>query len=264
VQYDFGRQLPDEIARKDTIEDNLGRPNKEIRAFLGKLKGLRGRTRLKDNMSVYLKDLCQKKSFERSKYPGAYEDKLYEPTYRHKHHELTTCTICARCDKKEDEVCNVALESSCAELKCNDNNLVTRCRLEKAKQIAASGHVATSDEAAEALGPVVHFGRIASGDLVMKSGYHRDKIAAEEKVIAFEMEGAGVWDNFPTVVIKAICDYADSHKNEKWQGYAAVVAAACMKAFLKEWRSEDKPEVGFGEHLSFLKMRPCNQDHYTP
>jgi hypothetical protein len=28
----------------------------------------------------------------------------------------------------------------------------------------------------------------------MKTGKHRDKIAAKEGVIGFEMEGAGVWD----------------------------------------------------------------------
>ncbi|OCL06966.1 hypothetical protein AOQ84DRAFT_273248, partial [Glonium stellatum] len=67
----------------------------------------------------------------------------------------------------------------------------------------------------------------------MKSGYHRDEIAAREKVIAFEMEGAGVWDNFSTIVIKGVCDYADSHKNKMWQRYAAATAAPCMKAFLE-------------------------------
>ena len=55
------------------------------------------------------------------------------------------------------------------------------------------------------------------------------------------MEGAGVWDNFPTIVIKGVCDYADSHKNKKWQRYAAATAAACMKAILKGWRAADKP-----------------------
>jgi nucleoside phosphorylase len=69
----------------------------------------------------------------------------------------------------------------------------------------------------------------------MKSGEDRDEIAARERVIGFEMEGAGVWDEFPCVVIKGVYDYADSYKNKKWQGYAAATAAACMKAFLKEW-----------------------------
>jgi nucleoside phosphorylase len=45
---------------------------------------------------------------------------------------------------------------------------------------------------------------------------------------------------FPCVVIKGVCDYADSHKNKKWQSYAAATAAACMKAFLEAWVSADK------------------------
>jgi nucleoside phosphorylase len=71
----------------------------------------------------------------------------------------------------------------------------------------------------------------------MKSGLDRDRIANEEEVIAFEMEGAGVWDTFTCVIIKGVCDYADSHKSKKWQGYAAATAAACTKAFLEHWTS---------------------------
>ncbi|KAL2197216.1 nucleoside phosphorylase domain-containing protein [Corynascus similis CBS 632.67] len=83
--------------------------------------------------------------------------------------------------------------------------------------------------------PVVHFGLIASGDTVMKSSKDRDSIARQESLIAFEMEGAGVWDSFPCVVIKGACDYADSHKTKAWQRYAAATAAACIKAFLGHW-----------------------------
>lgn len=85
------------------------------------------------------------------------------------------------------------------------------------------------------LPPAIHFGLIACGDSVMKSGEDRDAIMETEGVIAFEMESAGVWDVFPCVVIKGGCDYADSHKNKKWQHYAAATAAACMKSFLKSW-----------------------------
>lgn len=83
--------------------------------------------------------------------------------------------------------------------------------------------------------PIVHFGLIASGDTVLKSGEDRDTVAQQEEVIAFEMESAGVWDIVPCVVIKAACDYADSHKTKAWQHYAAATAAACMKAFLDSW-----------------------------
>jgi nucleoside phosphorylase len=49
------------------------------------------------------------------------------------------------------------------------------------------------------------------------------------------MEGAGVGDILPCLIIKGACDYADSHKNKKWQYYAAATAAACMKAFVHYW-----------------------------
>ncbi|RYP10705.1 hypothetical protein DL764_000495 [Monosporascus ibericus] len=83
--------------------------------------------------------------------------------------------------------------------------------------------------------PAVHFSLIASGDRVMKSGVERDTIARQDGIVGFEMEGAGVWDIFPCVVIKGACDYADSHKTKTWQRYAAAAAAACMKAFLEYW-----------------------------
>jgi nucleoside phosphorylase len=240
VQYDLARQFSDQAIRKDTLQDNLGRPNVEIRAFLSKVNSRQGRLRLKENMSVYLADLCRKEGFEELKYPGADNDILYPPSYRHKHHNLSACTICARCVNKDDRVCDNALDSSCTELKCDDKKQLSRARLLKARSNVA-GDPSVSIELAKAQAPEIHFGLIASGDLVMKSGHHRDEIAAKEKVIAFEMEGAGVWDNIPTIVIKGVCDYADSHKNKKWQRYAASVAAACMKAFLKEWRVADRP-----------------------
>jgi hypothetical protein len=66
----------------------------------------------------------------------------------------------------------------------------------------------------------------------MKSGEHRDQIARKERIIGFEMEGAGVWDNIPCFIIKGVCDYADSHKNKKWQDYAAATAACGLRVFL--------------------------------
>ena len=86
--------------------------------------------------------------------------------------------------------------------------------------------------------PAVHFGLIASGNWVMMDAEKRDTIAKRDNIIAFEMEGAGTWDSFPHVaVIKGASDYADSHKSDGWKRYAAAAAAACMKAFLEQWRS---------------------------
>ena len=80
--------------------------------------------------------------------------------------------------------------------------------------------------------PVVHYGLIASGDQVMRHGVTRDRLGQELDVLCFEMEAAGLMDSFPCLVIRGICDYADSHKNKHWQPYAAATAAAYAKELL--------------------------------
>jgi nucleoside phosphorylase len=82
--------------------------------------------------------------------------------------------------------------------------------------------------------PHIHYGNIASGDQVVKDGPTRDRIAREEGILCFEMEAAGLMDTFPCVVIRGVCDYADSHKNKRWQGYAAATAACYAKELLGE------------------------------
>ncbi|KAM4066702.1 phosphorylase superfamily protein [Hirsutella rhossiliensis] len=195
IQYDLGRRLPGRFERKDTLLDSLGRPNIEIRGLLAKLKGLRGRKQLGAAISTYL-GVLQNEPLLAAEYPGAVHDRLFEATYRH-----------------------VGDQEPCQQVGC-DGNPVPRRRLHHDKDDPR---------------PAVHFGLIASGDSVMKSGEDRDAIALREGAIAFEMEGAGVWDTFPCVVIKGACDYADSHTSKSWQRYAAATAAACMKAFLSHW-----------------------------
>ncbi|CAJ0543489.1 Ff.00g037770.m01.CDS01 [Fusarium sp. VM40] len=80
--------------------------------------------------------------------------------------------------------------------------------------------------------PVIHYGRIASGNQVIKDGFTRDKLSQELGSVCFEMETAGLMHNFPCLVVRGICDYSDSHKNKNWQEYAALVAAAYAKELL--------------------------------
>lgn len=80
---------------------------------------------------------------------------------------------------------------------------------------------------------VVHYGTIASGHQVMKNAMERDRLSDElGGILCFEMEAAGLMNNFPCLVIRGICDYADSHRNSRWQAYAAGTAAACAKEVL--------------------------------
>ncbi|KAJ6438030.1 hypothetical protein O9K51_09452 [Purpureocillium lavendulum] len=95
------------------------------------------------------------------------------------------------------------------------------------------GHLVTRPERDEDEDdPAVHYGLIASANTLMKDATVRDKLAMDKDVLCFEMEAAGLMSHFPCLVIRGICDYSDSHKNEEWQGYAAMTAAAYAKDLL--------------------------------
>lgn len=80
--------------------------------------------------------------------------------------------------------------------------------------------------------PQPHYGIIASGNSIIKHGEIREQLRTKTGALCFEMEAAGLMMDFPCIVIRGICDYADSHKNKQWQGYAALVAASYAKELL--------------------------------
>jgi nucleoside phosphorylase len=80
--------------------------------------------------------------------------------------------------------------------------------------------------------PFIHFGVMASGNKLMMDAMMRDELVEQEGVLCIEMEAAGLMGHFPCLVIRGICDYSDTHKNDLWQGYAAAVAAAYAKELL--------------------------------
>ncbi|RYP09549.1 hypothetical protein DL764_001234 [Monosporascus ibericus] len=87
----------------------------------------------------------------------------------------------------------------------------------------------------------VHYGLIASGNSVIKKSTLRDTLRRDlgGAVLCVEMEAAGLMDNFPCIVIRGICDYADSHKNKIWEEHAAAVAAAFAKELLGYVQSDE-------------------------
>ncbi|KAH7308376.1 ankyrin repeat protein [Stachybotrys elegans] len=81
--------------------------------------------------------------------------------------------------------------------------------------------------------PEIHYGVIASGNALIKDATARDQLAEEiGGCLCVEMEAAGLMNHFPCLVIRGICDYADSHKNDRWQQYASATAAAYAKELL--------------------------------
>lgn len=239
VRYDLGRQYPDGFKAKKTVEDTLGRPNKETRVLSAQLETRSGRDELEAKAQKELQNLQEK--VEATKYRGLYNymgvahDKLFNPSYRHKH-QVATCDICNACCSSTDLVCEHAIESKCADIGCSESELISRDRLEEQKG---------SNERREAGLPAlaIHVGGIGSADTVMKSGDMRDCLAKRERVIGFEMEGAGVWDELPScIIIKGVCDYADSHKSKGWQEYAAATAASAAKALLRRYFTDNRPD----------------------
>jgi nucleoside phosphorylase len=111
------------------------------------------------------------------------------------------------------------------------------CSAEIAQLIQRNERIADEDN------PVVHYGLIASADRLMKDAQVRDSLARDEEVLCFEMEAAGLLDHFPCVVIRGICDYSDTHKNDLWQGYAAATAAAYAKELLEVIPAAELPSM---------------------
>ncbi|KAK4059096.1 hypothetical protein Trihar35433_11192 [Trichoderma harzianum] len=97
-------------------------------------------------------------------------------------------------------------------------------------------------------GPEIHYGLIASGDTVMRSSSSNTTSYLED-VLCFEMEAAGLMTEYSCLVIRGISDYADSHKNDEWQCYAAATAAACTKELLSYL--QPKENVTAAAPLSF-------------
>ncbi|KFA68485.1 hypothetical protein S40285_05380 [Stachybotrys chlorohalonatus IBT 40285] len=104
--------------------------------------------------------------------------------------------------------------------------------------------------------PAIHYGLIASANQLMKDAHIRDKLASEKGVLCFEMEAAGLMNHFPCLVVRGICDYADSHKNDEWQGYAAMTAAAYTKELLQQISpNKIEAERRISETLKIIERR---------
>jgi nucleoside phosphorylase len=111
---------------------------------------------------------------------------------------------------------------------------------------------------------IVHYGTIASGNQVVKNAAERDRVSAElGGVLCFEMEAAGLMNSFPCLVVRGICDYADSHKTKTWQPYAAATAAAYAKEVLSiitpaevaRTRTADEAIRGINQKLDLVDTR---------
>lgn len=227
VQYDLGRRFPTKFKTKDTLSDNLGRPVRHVRNLIARLETRRGLQRLEQQAVINLEKLqsLQSDGYEAANYdfPGTDADHLYPISHLHKHH---SAGLCSTCNVDPGAMCDAGFKLSCHELGCDLQQPIPRTRPQDNERLRV---------------PRVFIGRLGSGDTVLRSGEDRDRIAAEHDLIAFEMEGAGVWDEIPSIVVKGVCDYADSHKNKDWQQFAAATAASVTRALVEKYPRTDKP-----------------------
>ncbi len=123
--------------------------------------------------------------------------------------------------------------------------------------------------------PEIYYGTILSGNQVVRDANLRDEWGRKENGICFEMEAAGLMQNFPCLVVRGICNYSDSHKNTRWEPYAAATAAAYAKALLLQIPPRAVQEIPLafqdapvqqGYHLSLDQLPQIGypQTNYQP
>jgi nucleoside phosphorylase len=205
IEYDVGRQHAGGFHRTSRVRERLGGPSQEIRTLLSSLASREVYSAFEEQLNKHLEDIqaLNKKWL----CPGFSRDVIFEESNLHRNGTIGR----HRC------TCASGNSVNCPRHGCEETHPL---RLRSSEN---SDHIS------------VHIGTFGCADRVMKSAQHRDLLARTEGVLAVEMEGAGVWDNLPSVIIKGVCDYADSNKHKVWQNYAAATAAAAAKAFLACW-----------------------------
>ncbi|THZ15300.1 hypothetical protein D6C90_10104 [Aureobasidium pullulans] len=190
VQYDHGKAEAGTFIRIGFLA-----PPPNVLLNAARESEVRRRRSSEDPLVTHLRRIdTSKRGLRNYNRPSSDQDHLYEPSYVHVDREKS----CKKCGCEAGERVDRSTDDSDDEnIYEEDDNWLT-----------------------------VHRGTIASGELVMRDGQQRDTLAQSDKILCFEMEAAGALNDFPCLVVRGISDYSDSHKNDKWHGYAAAVAAA--------------------------------------
>lgn len=250
IQYDFNSPFNHTLKRRNTLEDRQGRANNNIRNFIANFKTEMGLRRLVEKATLHLEQIqslvSEAKYRQRHKgatymYPGFETDILFESTHCHRHYNSSQC-VCADYNPEEDlhAVCDEARNLDCEQTGCGLGTLKHRDRLHQKSLLEKGGNL----KAAQI--PSIFFGRFGSGDMAFNSGVHRDSLAKTHGIIAFEMEGAGIWDELPCIIVKGVSDYGDGHKTRKWaewQNFAAATSASVARALIERYPQTDKSPV---------------------
>ena len=194
IQYDYGKA----IQRRGFKETGYLTPPSDV--FLNAIGALKALHRRQGHhISKTISQMLRKNQRLRAEYsrPGVVLDRLYKSDYVH---------LGPLCD------CLALIQDGDGK---SQQHLIRRCQ-----------------RSSEDDDPAIHYGLIASANQLIKDAILRDTLARKHDVLCFETEAAGLMDALPCLVIRGISDYADSHKNDNWQGYAAATAASYAKELL--------------------------------
>lgn len=179
-----------------------GTLNKPPLALLSAVNSMKAKYERQDpQLGKLVDDILRKESkMSRSYSRPDQRDDLYSPDYNHIEHEGGQ-RQCANCDRSK---------------------VIKRLDRESPAE------------------PHIFYGTIASGNEVVADSGSRDKLNKDlGGIMCFETEAAGLMDDFPCLVIRGICNYADSHKSDEWQKFAAATAAAYAKKLLQLIKTND-------------------------
>jgi len=213
VKYDCGK-----VVSGGEFEHRglLNRPPSLLTNAVAKLRGIHEKKRnsITRNITAMINKVLESEDAnpdfgDQYQSPGLEYDQLFDADYEH--NESADLSADARQEEKTDDEDSDEIPLPCRS--CDQTHLVRR----KPRK--------TTD-------PAIHYGSIASADQVMRHGATRERIRKQYSVLCFEMEAAGLMNDFPCLVIRGICDYSDTHKHKIWQRYAAATAAAYAKELL--------------------------------
>jgi nucleoside phosphorylase len=199
LQYDFGKTIQNRKFQRIETRSNTPLVLQNAVGGLQADYNLKGHQLQKSILDALKAHKRVKRQYKK---PDARSDILYKPDYLHANESGGACSVL--CGNKSEHVVERPAPS--------DNE----------EDDSETDEISRDD-------PTIHYGLIASANQLMKNAEIRDSLAKEAGVLCFEMEAAGLQDHFPCLVIRGICDYSDTHKNDQWHGYAAISAAAYAK-----------------------------------
>lgn len=113
---------------------------------------------------------------------------------------------------------------------------------------------------------LVHFGSIASSHKAIRDPNLRDKLTGEGRVLCLDTEANGLPSTIPYLLIRGVTNYADTHSNSKWRGYAGAAACAYARHLMHVLHLKDVIETETIQAIAerAIKRHACPTNSLPP